>query len=550
MINRIACRCFNALMICLLTVLLGISLISTTHIDENEGVYYVSDFPLVHFGIILLLVISAALLKTKFNIRLQKRCVLILAGIVGMIMLIYVSLTMYYPRFDQRHVLQIAGYMLDGNYEEFLPGGYAQIYPYQNGLILFYEFMTILFKDMAYVAIQYVNLVFIMLSYGALYVLYKKYVGSHLYALAGILLFIPMWGYVTFVYGNVPALCFGLWGAVFFLEVLSDERKFASEWGVLTPKALLAGMLLALASIFKVTQFILIIALFIAAALELLKNKNIKSIVLILATVVMIIAGNSAVNHAVVNQTRQEVSEGIPALPYIAMGLHEQVFRGAGWHDNYPENLYEETGYDAKLTNEAAINDIKENIDNFLAHPSYFVGFYVRKTAAMWNEPSYDSLSMQMNRTSQHEEVLPAIRMMNERGALNSFIYQLMNILESIILFGALVYFIMNFKNDDMKSMTLALFVMGGYCFHMIWESSSQYAVFYMLILSAYALIGYRGFVLYLLKAGKKRIVRLLAAALVIILVLSIPKVCSVLTLDRSNELYGEYLSGTLDWQM
>lgn len=531
MFNRVICRIFTIVMLCVLAFLLLISLISTTYISEVESVYYVSDRPYIHFLVILAVIAGMYFLKDK--LKVTKKTIFVLGMIVFAVLTIFILASMFYPRFDQRHVMNIAAQMLHGDYAEFKTGGYAEIYPYQNGLLLFYEVLALLFGTNNLVAIQFMNLIFIVLAYVSLYMINRFLTGKYLYITGALMLFLPLWGFVSLIYGNVPAFSFGMMGLYFALKYMKDRRWIE----------LLAGAVcMMLSCILKMNFMILLIAIIAIAVMELIKKKDMRLLLLPIVMTVIVLAGNKGVELIIQEQTGMEVTEGIPSITYIAMGMHEHSFRGAGWHDNYPENAYEQYRGDAEMVRVEAKKDIEESIEDFRQHPQYMVGFYIRKVASMWNEPSYDSLSMQMERKTLSGTPPHWISMLVNKGPVNSFLYQIMNLMETWIMVGAFAYFIFYFKEEDFTNNIFALFFVGGFLCHLLWEASSQYAIFYVMLLIPYAVLGFIAIVKKIAATGKREVLIAIFVVVVGIGILSIPELTTFLTLNRSDALYLEYL--------
>lgn len=347
MFNRIICRVFSIVMLCVLAFLLVISLISTTYISEVESVYYVSDRPYIHFVVMMLIIAVMYFLKDK--IKVTKKTIAVMGVIVTIVLAIYVLASMFYPRFDQRYVMNIAAQMLHGDFTEFQTGGYAEIYPYQNGLLLFYEALALLFGTNNLVSIQFVNLFFIVMAYIAVYLVNRLLTEKYLYTTIAVLFFLPLWGFVSLIYGNVPAFSFGMWGLYFALKFMKDRRWIE----------LLAGAVCMMFScIIKMNFMILLIAIIVIAVMEMIQKKEIRLLIMPLVMTFFVLAGDKCVDVIIHQQTGQEVTEGIPAITYIAMGLHEHTYRGAGWHDNYPENLYEKYKGNAEKVKEETMEDI------------------------------------------------------------------------------------------------------------------------------------------------------------------------------------------------
>ena len=532
MLNKFVCRALSVLMIAVSALLLLISVISTTYISEYESVYYVSDQPWKHMIIIAALVAVLYYLK-KRDIHLSRRAVLIAGAAIFALLFVFLMSSGLKPRFDQRHVMQVAAQMLNGDYEEFEKGGYAEIYPYQNGLLLFYELLEHIMGTTDALGIQIVNLFMMAAAIIALYLICRILTAGYLYTTMATMLFLPFWGFVTLIYGNIPGFAFGMWALYFSLRYLKDKKV----WQIPA-----AAVCMAISRSLKMNFMILMIAILILLVIQTINDREYRYLLFGLIMAATVTAGNKCVDAAVTAQTGMQVTEGIPGISYIAMGLHEHTGRGAGWHDNYPENTYEAAGHDAAKTSEESKKDIAASVLNFREHPKYTAGFFLRKIASMWNEPSYDSLSMQMCRDSDRA-VAPWVTSMINKGRENSFIYELMNILETAVIFGTLVFFIMNFKNDDFKKYIFALFFFGGFLCHLLWEASSQYAVFYVMLLSPYAAEGYLGITDAIGKIGRKRVLIYAGCIAAAIMMLSLPQTAGFLTLSRSNADYAAYLT-------
>jgi hypothetical protein len=373
-----------------------------------------------------------------------------------------------------------------------------------------------------------------IMSYWALYLVNKLLVKKYFYTTLSTMLFLPLWGFVSLIYGNVPAFSFGMWGLYFALKFMKDKKWL---------ELLTGSVCMMLACILKMNFMILLVAIIVITVMDTIKKKEMRLLIMPIIMTIFVLAGDKGVDVIIHHQTGAKVTEGIPAITYIAMGLHEHTYRGAGWHDNYPENLYHQYKGNADKVSVAAWKDIRSSIENFEQHPQYMVGFFIRKVASMWNEPSYDSLSMQMNRKSVTGTPPFWIGMLVNKGPVNSFLYQIMNLMESGIMAGALVYYIFRFKKEDFIDNIFAIFFVGGFLCHLLWEASSQYAIFYVLSLIPYATIGFIDIVKKIATAQRKNLVIAFFVIAIGFSLLSIPDLTTFLTLNRSDALYLEYLN-------
>ena len=533
-INKVLCRIFACIMTAVAGVLLLFSLVSTTHVTGVDTVFYVGDSAWLH-----VMVLGAL---TGIGIILKKRkvgvpwAVIIIAGAAVLVLLtLYVHQAGLHPKFDQRRVLQIAEDAGNGVYDEFLPGGYLDVYPQQNGVVLLYEFVYRRFEYMDYMVIQYLNVLMMGIFVAGFGVLIRMLLPGHeKAAVAGTIFFLPFWGYVTQIYGNLPAMAFGVWAMILTVRYCRKERLW---------QALGMSLLMMIAVIMKENFLILLIALEIIILFHVITKKRLKLLIGALLCVVFVFAGVKGTDALMRSQTGIAQDQGVSMLSYYAMGMHEHAERGAGWYDGYNEEAYEAGGYNTAKASEVAKGDIRKSYQNFREHPAYFVGFYIRKAACMWNDPTCDSIAMQWGRWSDREPGALAKPVISE-GDFTAFLEHIMNLCWTPLLFGVLVYFISAFKREDRFEYYLpAIFFIGGFLFHFfIWETGSYYTFYYMIMLIPYAVYGWSIFCELIPKLETKRLVLLAGAAVCLALILSLPQTASLLTLNRDNARYAEYL--------
>ena len=529
-IHDILCGIFTYIMILLLGGLTFISLISTTFVNDHDEVYYISDRPWVHLLSLILILGAGYFIFVKMGLKLTDRMVISAIVCFTVMAGIYVTMTGLVPRFDQRAVRAVAGDLAYGITDDYLPGGYAEIYPYQNGLILFYEAVIKIFGYENHVVMQYINLFFMAATEAGIILLSKRHSFYYREITMGFILFLPYWGFVSFLYGNIPGYACGIWALYFGSMFLKDRRIWA---------ALPSGVLCSLACIFKLNFAILLIAIGIYTLMDMMKRGGIWKAVLIISMVLFYVIGGKAVDATIEARIGHELTEGIPGLPYIAMGLHEHSTRGAGWHDNYPEDTYEEIGHDPEISTERAKEDIRNTLADFRAHKAYMIGFFERKVASMWNEPTYYSWSLQQGRDQELDKSLfyPGI----------PFVTFFTDQFQTLLYGAALFYFIKHRKDRDFGKLFFALYFVGGFLCHLLWEAQSQYAMLYAMGLTPYSVMGCRdlcrGAEGLMASKDRVKILRICLILAAVVLILSIPALSRVLTLSRDDLRFAEYMA-------
>ncbi len=533
-INRILCRFFSCIMMIVAGVLLIFSLVSTTHVNGVDTVFYVGDRAWLHVMVLAALTGIGIIVK-KRGIKVPWAVVIIAAAAVLLLLTLYVQQSALHPKFDQRRVLQIAEDAGNGIYEEFLPGGYLDVYPQQNGVVLLYESIFKKFEYMDFMVIQYLNVLMMGIFVAGFGVLVKQLLPGHeKAAVAGTVFFLPFWGYVTQIYGNLPAMAFGVWAMVLAVRYCRGGHIW---------EAVCTGLLMMFAVIMKENFLILLIALEIIFVFFAVTEKNLKMLIPAVLCVVLVFAGVKGTDALMRSQTGIAQDQGVSMLSYYAMGMHEHPERGAGWYDGYNEEAYEAGGYNTAKANEVARGDIKKTYRNFREHPAYMVGFYIRKAACMWNEPTCDSIAMQWGRWSDREPGILAKHVIYE-GSVTAFLEHVMNLCWTPLLFGVFVFFLTAFRREDRFEYYLpAILFIGGFLFHFfIWETGSYYTFYYMIMLIPYAVKGWSIFCEWIPTLERKKLAVLIGAAVCVTLVLSMPQTASFLTLNRDNARYADYL--------
>lgn len=519
------CKALVYILIAVLSVLTFFSLISTTYVDHYDRVYYTGDSPFFHALMISALVAAVYFLHERMHFRVTDRVLIASLVFVTLLTAVFIALTNLSPRFDQQAVRAVAGNLIYGIKDDFRPGGYAEIYPYNHGIILLYYVILKIAGYENYIVLQFINLGCMVCTGIALYRIMRRLIPCYREVSLGLIFFMPYWGYAAFLYGNIPGFCLGMWALDFALRYI-DGGGFGM--------ALLSGIFMAAGLRLKENFAILAIAIAVLAVCEAVRSKKIRNLLLIAAMAFFIWVSGAVSNlifEAIADYTP---SKGIPSLPYIAMGLHEHEERGAGWHDNYPENTYEEINHDMDLSTKLAKEDILESLNNFSAHPQYMAGFFVRKISSMWCDPTYYSWTMLQGRDDRWDRafLMP----------LTPMVYGFMNVFQTYLYFFSLCWFIFHRKDTDFSRLFFGLFFLGGFLCHLLWEAQCQYALFYAMGLVTYSVAGIMD-VCRMIRSWEKR--RLLTAAVIIIaagLFLSIPMISSTLTLNRDDARYREYI--------
>ena len=467
---------------------------NTTYCDYHEGIYYTLKFiPLTLVGIIILFAIFYILynLSKKFKTKTYLIISLILITVFS---LFWVNFVKAPVRADQKMVLGAAIAFKNGDYTLLKNGQYLYLHPLQLGIVFFVELLTnVLFIDSP-IAIQNINIVFVLLCFYLLYKITKLlYKDEHTQKIVLILFpcFIVLPMLCVLVYGNIFGLTFALL-SLFLLLKYYENRKF--RYLLISSFSLIFSILL------KNNYEIILIAFSISLVLDCIEKFDKRNIFIILLTLILFIVSNKiVVKYAEVRSGIPENS-GIPMLTYIAMGLEQPVTRSAGWYheDKNVESIYIENKYDANSTKADSIEIIKDRLNTFIHSPKTTIKFFADKVLSTWCEPSFqtiwsampaeefDNCSTEYQNYIQNNKILLSIF----NGKLHSIINYCLSIFEILIFAMAsfsTIYGIRH-KNINYQNFILILCFLGGFMFHFIWETKCIYVIpFFFLLLPSSA---------------------------------------------------------------
>jgi hypothetical protein len=414
-----------------------------------------------------------------------------LAGIIAAAA--WILMTRFLPSSDPSKVCDVASQWMAGDFSAFEEGNYLFCYPFQSGIVLFFYLLSKLFGDGNYVAMQFVNLIALAAIYYLLFWIFRRFWKKEKTVLFFIYLALVLWFpflfYVTYLYGILPGMACSL-GAVCMAVAYLETRK----WWYMLPAAVLMG----LATVLKMNCLIYLIAIacfLVYDAIDLLFVKRQKGRDWLISLLFIAVMGlgvygcNQATNAYVEHLSGYEMPEGEVMISWVVMGLTEAP-NAPGNYNGYIGNVFFDNHFDTELATEQSVADLKLIIKNMLEHPvSRGITFFARKTAYQWNDPTFIAIERMEGRQST----------ISPPSLVNSLIYGsgkvifsvIFNVVQTLILLGMLFYLLYTRKSKNLNELMVAVIFLGGYLFHMVWESSSSYTLPYFVMLIPYAVKGF-----------------------------------------------------------
>jgi len=171
------------------------------------------------------------------------------------------------------------------------------------------------------------------------------------------------------------------------------------------------------------------------------------------------------------------------------MGLQEPMenYRAAGWYNAYNDLTYMENHCDTTLCTQIALDSIKSRLDTFVRNPTYAVGFFGEKLITTWCEPTFQCIWSGPNIPLDSRTEIPILHDLYSGGISFQLLSSVMNIISVwIYLFTAMfIIWKIAVNKETLNAVELfsMLFFVGGFLFHLVWETKSQYVYPYVVML-------------------------------------------------------------------
>lgn len=490
------CSCSLSVIGCIIiSFLTYFSFVATAYMYDGEDTLFIRDNILLNIvAVVFVCFLAVFLVKKKINVT--DRFLKIYCGISFVLTLWFILSTQLVSIDDQSQVLSVASAWLHNSIEPWTEGGYCFRWGHQNGIVLIYTLFSMIFGENNYVCFQILNLIFVSLTY---FYIYKTYTLVHkettvakviLIALAT---FIPYIFYVTYIYGTVIGMMFATIGIHYILRFTQNTQKRFIAIG-----AICFGIATVCKSnyfIFVIAAIIIIIVWFLSNNKEERKKLFGKSSILILSIIIACIVGRVTTTAIVEARINGDAPKGAPTVLFVVMGMQEG-WKAPGWCNSFDDIMYQQSNYDQALANENGINWLKKETAEFLYNPDYAVKFFTEKLGSIWINPTFECFEILRDRQS-NTGVPKLISSFIDRGSfLNSVVIELMDVIQTLLLFGVILYLILNLTRGDFRRLSFLLVFVGAFIFYIFWEARCHYTVPIVIYLIPYAILGYRDFAL------------------------------------------------------
>ncbi len=450
------------------------------------------DSTIAHILIFVLLCAVFFVLNRFFNassLNGERTALIFLAAAcvwIAVVGCVYLWEHPYYPVGDQNNIITAAKLAAQGDYSVFLPGGLIGLCPQNRGMVFMYELLYRISGDNCYRVGAFIHIVYILAAMLAGYFFLKNSFSTVICRIiycALMMLCIPLILYLPYNYGDLGAICFSM---IIFWALSEYEKQLRRRY------VLISMLAAAMALLFRMNTWIVLIAAAIGLILIAIQKKSIRP--LIAALCIALAAEGAVLGVAKIYEYRSgiESGRGIPSILYIAMGLQE-TDRQPGVYNHYHQTVWVDSDFDAAEATETALENIAENIEKFSSDHGYAKYFFKKKLRMQWIEPTFEAFYA----TNSVPDGVVAPLWINELyyGQFHDIVWKSANYYQSVVylamLFAALAILFGRFK--DMPRMAAVIpmtAVVGGFLFSIIWESQSRYVLPYYVFLIMYTPAG------------------------------------------------------------
>ncbi len=388
------------------------------------------------------------------------------------------------PVGDQAFIYGTASYFLEGNYNHLAPGAYCDRNPHQLGLIALLELLFLAVGTYNYFAVQ---VICACMAAGIVYFGYRitwEITASMTAAAAYCVMMMgcfPLVFYTGWVYGDVPSILFALMLAHCLIRYVKTGR---AKW--------LAGMVgsSVMAMLVRKNSLILLVALCLVAGVLLMRNWDKKLFLAVILSLLLPYITYQGIYKMYELRSGYEHSDGMPAMSYIAMGMQE-IYGRYGWYTIYCSEVYDSQQNDTRLAAQVSWQDVKGRLREFKNDPSYALRFYREKVLAQWNAPLYQSMYFS-NQFWEGDEPEPGSFLSQIYGRFFFKILWFCDRLQFIVYGGLLCYYLFAVrKGSSLSEHLLAVTVIGGFLFSILWEAKARYILPYYVAAFPLAATGY-----------------------------------------------------------
>ena len=488
--------------ICILLIALFTTITSYLYRVNIDDMSIYSDKPLMLMGICVIAVFLVGLLSSKRredSWRAAKNSFLIVFLIDMLFCIWWIYNAQSTPTNDSRSLYEIAQQIISGDFTAVAPqNSYLSLWPFQSGLLLYMEAVLRFIPIHGVLSLSGINLVCIGLGIFSLYkivCLWTNNAKTVFFWNFLILFCTPYLFYVNFLYNEITSMACLFFSVWMMTEYWKSEKK---RYLVLAVAAAGISVLLRNNSLIFIVASVLLLFVILLQS-----GKKRRQIIAIISLVVLSVCASKLPQKFYEFRAGNTMGKGVTAVSYIAMGLQD-TGRIPGWNNGFHSEVLIESGYDADVAADLSIESIKTSIQKFAKDPQYMISFFNQKLVPEWCDENYSCLYSTEGMYGNRSQIAHMIY----GGTYTRYVLNQMNAYQSILYTGFLLYafgqgidWYRRCRNKSAQttldkkqiwSLVLAVTIIGGFLFQMMWEGGSRYTMPYMVMMTPYSAMGFQ----------------------------------------------------------
>lgn len=460
----------------------------------SEISYIKSDNILLNLLFLVLTLLLLYFLYKKILPKINKKILFIFMVVFSLIFgfwwINYIKLV---PISDQFMVYYCSQQLIKNDLKPILnSGNYLSRNPHQLGFVLFLTAIAKIFNNNGTIIIQFTNVVFATICAITLYFIVKELFKEDLVQKIALLLITFFSIYFAFfcphIYGNISGLAFGLISLLFTLKFIDSNRVL---------HLIITALSITFSYLLKSNYEIFLVAIIITLVLKAIQDFKIKSIVGILGIIITVFGIKTAIYTCTEKITGYSLNNGVPVISYIYMGIAEPATLTPGWYTGDVENIYNEANF-SKEKSEEITKDLLSNRLNYLSkNLGYTYGYFKSKLETTWLNPTFQTIwcstpGLVLDQNPGYNNYICAHKFLISIlcGKAFNLEERIMDIYQILIFLTASFSLFVTFKEISLKKTLLPLIFLGGFLFHLIWETKSIYVLQYFYLLVPYSAYG------------------------------------------------------------
>ena len=349
-----------------------------------------------------------------------------------------------------------------------------------------------IFNTRNVIYVQNLNVIYSAISLIVLYFIVKQLFKEEIIHKIA-LIFITFFSiYFTFfsahVYGNIPGLMFGLISLLFTLKFV-DSNKL---WHLI-----IVAVSITFSYLLKNNYEIFLFAIIIELLLKALRDLKLKPILGIFIICITVFGIKAIVYKTFEKTTNYSLDGGVPVTSYIYMGIAKPVTLAPGWYTGDVENIYKDSNYNKEKSGEITKKLMDKRLEYLKNNPSYTADYFYQKLQTTWLNPTFQTLwcstpSIALEQNPDYNAYIASQKLIISIlcGTAFKIEERIMDIYQITVFLTSTLALLLLFKQGELEKALLPIVFLGGFIFHLIWETKSIYVLQYYYLLIPFATYG------------------------------------------------------------